>query len=121
MNRNGATRTYTKSDIVKRVAAMNGAGRIESARWVENVLKAVREIMMGPDTELRIELRDFGIFEVKRTKSKPKARNPQTGQIIHVPAHRKTHFKPGRILKDFLSTPVDEAEQGPRRRSEADR
>lgn len=110
INRKGIPKTYTKNDIVKRVAAMNHSGRMESARWVEHVLRAVREIMMSSDGELRIELRDFGIFEVKRTKPKPKARNPQTGQIIHVPAHRKTHFKPGRILKDFLSMPVDEAQ-----------
>jgi len=50
----------------------------------------------------RIELRDFGVFEVKKTKPKPKARNPRTGEIIYVPARRKTHFKAGKILKDTL-------------------
>jgi integration host factor subunit beta len=100
-------RTYTKRDIVKKIASRKSVGLNESALWVNYVLTALREIMMSPDPELRIEIRDFGVFEVKKTKSKPKARNPQTGEVIHVPAHRKTHFKPGKILKNFLASPLD--------------
>jgi len=62
--------------------------------------------MMSADPELRIEIRDFGVFEVKTTKSKPKARNPKSGEIIFVPSRRKTHFKPSKLLKRFLSKPL---------------
>ena len=39
------------------------------------------------------------MFESKPTKAKPRARNPITNEEIYVPAHKKTHFKPGRLIK----------------------
>ena len=56
--------------------------------------------------KVRIEIRNFGVIEVKPTKAKPNARNPQTNEEIFVPAHKKTHFKPGKILKQYLSRPI---------------
>src|ERR1041385_502452 len=108
MKHNGhRAKTYTKRDIVRKVAAAGSENMNVSARWTEMVFTAVREIMMSADPELRIEIRDFGVFEVKPTKSKPKARNPKSGEIICVPSRRKTHFKPGKLLKGFLSQPLD--------------
>lgn len=100
--------TYTKKDIVELVVKNANSKIPESTRWVDHVLKALREILMNADPELRIELRDFGVFEVKLTKSKPQARNPRSGEIIYVPPHRKTHFKPSKLLKKFLSQPMDQ-------------
>ena len=51
-------------------------------------------------------MRDFGIFEVKTTKAKPKARNPKTSETVYVPPRRKTHFKPGKLLKKALKRPL---------------
>jgi integration host factor subunit beta len=100
-------KTYTKRDIVRRVADARHENLVTSAGWVDNVFAALREIMMSADPELRIEIRDFGVLEVKPTKSKPKARNPKSGEIIFVPSRRKTHFKPSKLLKSFLSQPLD--------------
>lgn len=99
--------TYTKKDLAQRVAKARNANLADTTQWVDEVLAALREIMVGARPELRIEIRDFGVFEVKLTKSKPKARNPRTGENIYVPPRRKTHFKPGKLLKSFLSQPVD--------------
>ncbi|HEV8538529.1 MAG TPA: HU family DNA-binding protein [Bacteroidota bacterium] len=98
--------TFTKKDIVRRVARANHQRINVSAKWVDNVFAAVRDIMMSADPELRIEIRDFGVLEVKPTKSKPRARNPRSGETIFVPSRRKTHFKPGKLLKSFLSQPL---------------
>ena len=103
---NHRTRTYTKRDIVHRVAIVHNETLNVTAKWVDDVFGAVREIMMSADPELRIEIRDFGVLEVKTTKSKPKARNPKSGQIVFVPPRRKTHFKPSKLLKGFLSQPL---------------
>lgn len=100
-------RTFTKKDIVRRVAAANHQRMNVTAKWVDEIFTAVREIMMSADPDLRIEIRDFGVLEVKPTKSKPKARNPKSGEIIFVPSRRKTHFKPGKLLKGFLSRPLE--------------
>jgi integration host factor subunit beta len=110
---NHRARTYTKKDIVKRIATAYGENMNVTARWVDHVFTAVRDIMMTADPELRIEIRDFGVLEVKPTKSKPKARNPKSGEIIFVPSRRKTHFKPSKLLKTFLSQPLDGNTQQP--------
>jgi nucleoid DNA-binding protein len=47
-------------------------------------------------------------LEVKKTKARPKAkaRNPRTGEIVYVPPRRRTHFKPGKLLKEELKKPL---------------
>ena len=103
--------TYTKRDLVRKVAEDMDEPMVQSEPWVEAVLVAIRETMMDADPTCRIELRDFGVFEVKKTKAKPRARNPKTNEEIYVPAHRKTHFKPSKLLKEFLKTPLEELEE----------
>ena len=66
------------------------------------ILETITEIFIEDHKVIRLELRKFGIFEVKPTKAKPNARNPKTNEIIYVPAHRKIHFRAGKILKKEL-------------------
>jgi integration host factor subunit beta len=47
----------------------------------------------------RIELRNFGIFEVKKRKPR-KARNPRTGESVQVPAKMVVTFKPGLEMEE---------------------
>jgi len=62
--------------------------------------------MMEADPSVRIELRDFGVFEVKKTRAKPKARNPKTNETVFIPSRRKTHFKPSKRIKAVLQQPL---------------
>jgi integration host factor subunit beta len=107
-SKNHISPTFTKHDVVLRVAQTTNKRTAIAAPWVDHVLNALRDVMMQAQPECRIELRDFGIFEIKVTKPKPKARNPKSGEIVFVPKRRKTHFKPGRLLKEFISQPVGE-------------
>jgi integration host factor subunit beta len=100
-------RTVTKKEVAKRVAKKLGQKIYITEDFVNSVFESLREILSEANPEIRIEIRDFGVFEVKETKPKPKARNPRTGEIIYVPARRKTHFKPGKLLKDILKKPLD--------------
>jgi integration host factor subunit beta len=102
-------KTYTKKDLARYAAQLRGEKVARALQWTDAVFQSLRETMMSADPELRVEIRDFGVFKVKLTKSKPKARNPRTGETIFVPTHRKSHFKPGKILKQFLSQPMDDA------------
>ena len=72
---------------------------------VDTVFETMRESLIDGH---RIEIRGFGVFQVKETRPKPAARNPRTGQIIYVPARRKTHFRPGKLLKEELHKPTDQ-------------
>lgn len=100
--------TYTKKDIVRRVSETYNVPMNQAEPWVDYVITALRDTMMDADPTCRIELRDFGVFEVKETKAKPKARNPKTNEVIYVPSHRKTHFKPSKKMKEFLRQPLEE-------------
>ncbi len=101
--------TITKKDVAKRTAKLMNEKIYVTEKIVDGLFKALYQIMAEANPEIRIEIRDFGVFEVKKTKPKPKARNPKTGEIIYVPARRKTHFKPGRLLKNTLKRPLEEA------------
>jgi len=103
--------TYTKRDVIRKVAEKMDEPMVKTEPWVENVITSLRDIMMDADPTCRIELRDFGVFEVKKTKAKPKARNPKTNEVIYVPEHRKTHFKPSKYMKEFLRQPLEEVEE----------
>lgn len=100
--------TLTKKDVARRVAELQGEPIYKSEPWVNAVIEALRELMVEADPELRIELRDFGVFEVKKTKAKPKARNPKTNETVFIPARRKTHFKPSKLMKEALQQPLAE-------------
>ncbi len=102
--------TYTKRDIVRRISEKNNVPMVQVEPWVDDVIVALRETMMDADPTCRIEIRDFGVFEVKVTKAKPKARNPKTNEVIYVPEHRKTHFKPSKLLKEFLRQPLEKSQ-----------
>ena len=47
----------------------------------------------------RIELRNFGVFEVKRRAAR-KARNPRTGEKVFVPEKFVVTFKPGKEMEE---------------------
>ncbi len=98
--------TQTKKDVARRVADLMDEPIYKCEPWVKAVITALGDMMVEADPEVRIELRDFGVFEVKKTKAKPKARNPKTNETVFIPSRRKTHFKPSKRLKEILQTPL---------------
>lgn len=103
-------KTYIKKDVVEWVfkEVNNEVPDIKMvSKIVNSTFDALRELMIQDDKISRIEIRNFGVFEVKKAKAKPKARNPKTNEVIFVPPRRKTHFKPGKLLQDALKKPVE--------------
>lgn len=100
--------TLTKKDVARRVAELMDEPIYKSEPWVTSVVTAISDLLLQADPEVRIELRDFGVFEVKKTRAKPKARNPKTNETVFIPSRRKTHFKPSKKLKSVLQTPLVE-------------
>jgi integration host factor subunit beta len=101
-------KTFIKKDVVELVMERTGYKQPEVAKTVDAIFGVLRDVMAASTPECRIEIRDFGVFEVKRTKAKPKARNPKTNEIVYVPPRRKTHFKPGKMLKEALRQPLED-------------
>ncbi|NKB87852.1 MAG: integration host factor subunit beta [Acidobacteria bacterium] len=86
-----------KADIVDRIAAESGITKVQAERAVERVIEAVKASLARGE---RIELRGFGVFEVKRRKEGV-GRNPRTGEEVIVPSARTTRFKPGKQLTNL--------------------
>jgi integration host factor subunit beta len=95
-------RTLTRKDIEQLMEEKLAGKRLTKKFLVDALFESLRELLMTADPLIRIEIRDFGVFEIKKTKPKPKARNLKTGEFVYVPGRRKIHFKPGKILKNFL-------------------
>jgi len=101
-------RTITKKDVTKKTALLLDEKVSITEKVVDEVFQAMREKMENANPEVRIEIRDFGVFEVKKTNPKPNARNPRTGEVIQVPARKKVHFKAGKALKTILKKPLED-------------
>ena len=99
--------TVTKRDLTKSVAEGLGCTKLQAKEMVDCLFKEMLETLIAGD---RIEVRGFGVLTVKNTRPKPGARNPRTGEAIHIPARRKVHFKPGKELKEAMLEPLPPAE-----------
>tara|TARA_Y100000590_G_C15334620_1_gene869062 strand:+ start:387 stop:698 length:312 start_codon:yes stop_codon:yes gene_type:complete len=94
--------TYTKKDIIDSIKTNNNLSSEESKIMLETVLETIKGFLLKTEKSFRIEIRNFGIFEIKPTKARDKARNPKTLEIYKVPERRKISFKPGKIIKEQL-------------------
>lgn len=102
-------KTFTKKDVAKQVRMRSGLRIYETEKYMEEIFNAMLDLLMYEDSDkVRIEIRNFGVFEVKNSKAKPKARNPKTNEIVYVPPRKKAHFKPGKLLKAYLTQPREE-------------
>ena len=86
----------TKKEIVKAIAEKTGLTQVQCKEVVQSTFDCIIEAV---ESEGRIELRNFGVFEVKK-RAPRKARNPRTGAPVEVPAKRVVVFKPGRTMED---------------------
>lgn len=88
----------TKKEIVKRISEDIQLTQLKTKDIVQRTLDAIIATLV---TEGRIELRNFGVFEVKRRKPR-KARNPRTGEKVFVPAKNVVTFKPGKEMEELV-------------------
>ena len=88
----------TKKDIVKLISNHLGLPQVKTKQVVQMTFDTVIEALQE---EGRIELRNFGVFEVKRRAAR-KARNPRTGTEVEVPAKNIVTFKPGKEMLEKI-------------------
>ncbi len=86
----------TKKEIVKTISDEIGLTQLKTKEIVQKTFDAIVETLVD---ERRIELRNFGVFEVKKRAAR-KARNPRTGTKVHVPAKFVVTFKPGKEMEE---------------------
>ncbi len=86
----------TKKEIVKQISDRIGLTQLKTKEIVQRTFDAIVETLIEVG---RIELRNFGVFEVKRRKAR-KARNPRTGEKVDVPPKNVVTFKPGKEMEE---------------------
>jgi integration host factor subunit beta len=86
----------TKKEIVKTISEAIGMTQLKTKEIVQKTFDAIVETLVE---EKRIELRNFGVFEVKERAAR-KARNPRTGQRVDVPEKFVVTFKPGKEMEE---------------------
>ncbi len=98
----------TKKEIVKTISDEIGLTQLKTKEIVQKTFDAIVEALVNgewvdkdgkPEYEGRIELRNFGVFEVKE-RAPRKARNPRTGDRVDVPRKFVVTFKPGKEMEE---------------------
>jgi DNA-binding protein HU-beta len=86
-----------KADIVDRVSEASEVPRVKAAVAVDTILDAMKNALSEGK---RIELRGFGVFQV-RDRKKGVGRNPKTGVEVAISPGKTVRFKPGKELKNL--------------------
>ena len=88
--------TITKKDLCERVARKTDNKNVAVKEGIQTFLdEIIGELSQGN----RIELRDFGVFEIRKRAAR-KARNPRTGAEAFVPPKNVVVFKVGKLMRE---------------------
>lgn len=90
------SRVVTKKEIVKTISEQCELTQLKTKEIVQKTFEAIIDTLVK---EERIELRNFGVFEVKKRAAR-KARNPRSGERVDVPEKWVVTFKPGKEMEE---------------------
>ena len=85
----------TKKEIVRTISEEIGLTQLKTKEIVQKTFDAIIDALVADG---RIELRNFGVFEVKKRAARS-ARNPKTGDQVRVPEKFVVTFKPGKEME----------------------
>jgi nucleoid DNA-binding protein len=97
----------TKKEIVRSISDKLGLTQLKTKEIVQKTFDAIIETIVDDG---RIELRNFGVFEVKRRAAR-KARNPKTGEEVSVQEKFVVTFKPGKVMEEKVLELMDKKEK----------
>lgn len=93
--------TLTKKDLARAISESLGTTRLQAMEIIDKILHSITETLVEDG---RVELRNFGVFDVRRRRPRI-ARNPRTGEKVAVPASCTVAFKPGARFRGLNRTP----------------
>lgn len=97
-----------KADIVKRLSdgLSNDNQPLkekDALVVVDQIIEAIKEIIIKNE---RLEIRDFGVFQIKERKARM-GRNPKNKKEYPIPPHRVVTFKAGKEIKNLQKVTPD--------------
>ena len=87
-----------KQDLIKDIAERGEFTKADAETALKAVQGAIIAVLVNGD---KITLPGFGTFKVVETAART-GRNPQTGELVEIPAKRKVKFNPTKALKDLV-------------------
>jgi len=85
-----------KADLVAKVAGKTGLTKKAAQDSMEALMDAVMSSVAKGDS---VTLTGFGTFKASKRAAR-NGRNPQSGQVIKIPARTVPVFRPGKEFKD---------------------
>ena len=89
----------TKKNLVRTISEEFRLTQLQVSQIVQKTLDTIVKTLVE---ERRVEIRNFGVFEVRWRKSR-RARNPRTGEKVVVPEKCTVTFKPGRAMEERVA------------------
>ena len=88
-----------KAELVSAISEVTQQTKADTERTLDAFIEVVSKNIKKRDG---VKLVGFGTFAISNRKAR-NGRNPQTGETIHIPAHRVPVFRPGKELKNRVS------------------
>lgn len=85
-----------KSELITIVAEKTGLTKKQASDALDATLEAIQDAVTAGD---KVSIIGFGTFE-RRDRAARTGRNPQTNEIVNIPASSVPAFKPGKAFKD---------------------
>lgn len=99
-------KNITKKNIVKAIANEIGLTQKVTKDIVEKIFDAITDSLIANQ---RLELRNFGVFDVKKRSARV-GRNPKTNKAVDIPEKYVVTFKPGKEMEERVNRLMKERE-----------
>jgi len=96
-------KTYKRENMINKISYKLNMNKDESKIILDCVLDSFSELFLADDNTSRIELRNFGVFDVRITKERSNARNPKTKESVIIPKRKKIVFKASKKIRNQLN------------------
>ena len=88
-----------KGDLIERVAGDVGLSKAQADRAIDSVLGSITDSLRKGE---KVTLVGFGTFMVSQRKAR-RGRNPQTAELMKIPASKTVRFSSGKTLKEVVN------------------
>jgi len=87
-----------KAELIEEVSNKTGLTKKDTGNVINTLTDTIQKTL---SKEEKVTLVGFGTFRVLNRKAR-RGRNPQTGEIIQIPAKRVAKFRAGKKLKEVV-------------------
>jgi len=95
-------KTYSRKDIIKRASYKLNMSVDEAKIICDCFFEIIEEMLVEQKERIHIEIRNFGVFDVKKNKKRTNALNPRTKEKVVIPSRKKITFKPSKKIKEII-------------------